>query len=228
MKRLLFVVILISLLSNIYGGKNKFVKPDYKVIKKEIQDENSQFYYPSLFERYQDSDTTLTLQDYRMLYYGFLFHDSYTPYGHSDYVDSLNAIFNKEIITIEDYKEIIRFEKLILDEFPFSLRDIYTLSNVYYQIGDTVSTIKLDYKLNMLVETILSTGDGKKEKTAWHVISVSHEYDILSYFGFQFGGSQSLTQKGCDYLEVADNDYNIKGFYFDVNMILSKEAELFK
>jgi hypothetical protein len=123
---------------------------------------------------------------------------------------------------------MIKYEKLILKEYPFNLRDLNMLANLYYQLGDTISSLQSDFKLQMLVNTILSTGDGRSEKTAWHVISVSHEYDILGYFGFQFGGSQSLTKKGCDYLEVSENDYKIKGFYFDVNMILQKESELFK
>lgn len=63
---------------------------------------------------------------------------------------------------------------------------------------------------------------------AWHVISVGHEYDILQYFGFQFAGSQSLADKGCDYLKVMPNQHKIKGFYFNANMILKKQSDRFK
>jgi len=228
MKRLFFIHLFISLLPCLYGGKGDIKKPDYNHIEKIIVDENSPYYYPVLFERYKRSDTTLTLQDFRVLYYGYLFHDSYKVYGMSDYVDSVNAILYQATLTTEDYKEIIRLEELILEEFPFNLRDIYTLTNAYYQIGDILSTIKMDYKLNMLAGAILSTGDGKKDNTAWHVISVSHEYDILGYLGFQYAGSQTLTNKNCDYLEVTKNKYKIDGFYFDVSMLLKKQAELFK
>jgi len=228
MKRILITIILLPALTLVYGSKDDFKKPDYDEIKKVIKNKESQFYYPLLLERYRSSDTTLTIQYLRVLYYGFLFNDSYSAYGNSDYVDSVNNILYQDTLTTGDYKEIIRYEKLILDKFPFNLRDLNMLANSYFQLGDTLSTIQTDFKLQMVVNTIMSTGDGKSEKTAWHVISVSHEYDILGYFGFQFRGSQSLTNKGCDYLEVSENEYDIKGFYFDVNMILSKEAELFK
>lgn len=228
MKRILLAIIFLPFISNVYGDKDEFQKPDYNEIKKSIHDKDSQFYYPLLFERYINSDTTLTIQDFRVLYYGYLFNDSYSVYRSSDYVDSVNAILHQDTLTSSDYKNMIKYEKLILKEYPFNLRDLNMLANLYYQLGDTISSLQSDFKLQMLVNTILSTGDGRSEKTAWHVISVSHEYDILGYFGFQFGGSQSLTKKGCDYLEVSENDYKVKGFYFDVNMILQKESELFK
>jgi hypothetical protein len=82
--------------------------------------------------------------------------------------------------------------------------------------------------LDHVIETILSTGDGKTEETAWHVVSVEHEYDILKMLGFRFGGEQTLTNKGCDYLKVEQNKHDIKGFYFDVNKILEAEEKVFK
>jgi len=228
MIRFNLIIILIFLFVSVNAGDKNFKTPDYINIKKIIQDPDSEYFYPVLFDRYTKSDTTLTLQDYRILYFGYLYNDNYSAYGSSDYVDSLKVIYNQDTLNNQDYLEIVRFEKKVLEEYPFNLRDVFALANAYYQLGDTLSTIQADYKLQMLVETILSTGNGKKEKTAWHVISVGHEYDILGYFGFQFAGSQSLTKNGCDYLEVAPNEHNIKGFYFDVNMILKKQSELFK
>ncbi|MBN2347994.1 MAG: DUF4919 domain-containing protein [Bacteroidales bacterium] len=208
--------------------ENNFKKPDYTEIEKIISDKDSEYYYPEIFVRYKNSDTTLSLQDYRILYYGYLFNESYSAYGQSDYTNSLNLILRQDNLDHNDFKNIIRFEEHILDEFPFNLRDLNTLAYSYFQLGDTLAAFQTDYKLNMLIETILSTGDGKKEKTAWHVISVGDEYDLLGALGFQFGSSQSLTKKGCDYLEVTENDYGIKGFYFDVNMLFQSQKKLFK
>jgi hypothetical protein len=228
MIRFNLIIVLTFLVVSLNARDNNFKKPDYNNIKKIIQDSESEYFYPTLYDRYIKSDTTLTLQDYRILYFGYLFNENYSAYGRSNYLDSLNVIYKQDKLTYQDYSEIIRFEKKVLEEYPFNLRNLFTLANAYYQIGDTLSTIQTNYKLRMIVETILSTGNGNKEKTAWHVISVGHEYDILGYFGFQFAGSQSLTKKGCDYLEVVPNEHKIKGFYFDVNMILKKQSELFK
>lgn len=229
MKKFISIILLLaSWLPAVPASDRDYKKPDYRAIKRVINDHKSEFYYPVLMQRYTNSDTTLTLQDYRILYYGYLFSEHYSAYGHSVYSDSLRPVFSQDTLTTEDFQKIIRLENRVLDEFPFDLGDLNTLTYSFLQTGDTLSAVLTNYKLNRLVETILSTGTGEKESTAWHVISIGHEYDLLDYFGFRFAGSQSLTQNGCDYLEVAPNEYDIEGFYFDVNMILDKEAELFK
>lgn len=210
------------------GQEGQFKAPDYEGIRSVMNKKASEFYYPKLMERYQQSDTTLTLQDFRILYYGVLYTDGYSPYGQSDYADSLRSIFNKDTLLISDFRLIIQYENSVLREYPFNLRDMNALSFAYYKTGDSISMNNTNFKMNRIITTILSTGDGKKEKSAWHVVSVGHEYDLLGVLGFQFGGSQSLTNKRCDYLTVQKNEYNIEGFYFDVNKILDKESELFK
>lgn len=228
MKHLFYTIIIFALPHSIHATSQEFEKPDYNKIKKIIKDEQSEYYYPTIMKRFLDSDTTMTVQDYRVLYYGYIFHDNYSAYAHSFYTDSLNAVLNSDSLMSKDYNNIIRFEKQILDESPFNLRDLNMLAYAYYMTGDTLLAFQTSNKIDMLTGAILSTGDGIKEKTAWHVISVGHEYDILNILGFQFAGNQSLTKKGYDYLEVSPNEYEMEGFYFDVNMILDSEAKLFK
>jgi len=208
--------------------KPKIEKPDYKKIESVISDKNSKWFYPKLFDRYDKYDTTLTNEEFVFLYYGFLYQDAFSPYGLSDYSDSLRRMLNKETLTSYDYDTIIRYEKLVLKKFPFNLRDLNILAYAYKQKDEFDSVNFIVYRLDNLINTILSTGNGEKEKTAWHVISISHEYDILNVLGYKFDGEQSLTTKGCDYLKVQENKLDIKGFYFDVNKLLQAELKLFK
>lgn len=225
-KRIILITLLISAV-NLYSQNFDYKKPDYTQIEKIIQDEYSEFYYPKLMERYRNSDTTLTIQDYRILYYGFMFQDAYSPYGTSDYVDSVRQVFSKDSLQPDDFKTVIRFQKKILEEHPFNLRDLNTLTFAYYQIGDTISTALIYFKLDKIIEAILSTGDGETEYSGWHVISVSHEYDLLNILGFEFGGMQTLTNNQCDFLKVNDNEYGIQGLYFDVGMLLKRQSAFF-
>jgi hypothetical protein len=227
MKNLLIPLLFIIALTAVAQDK-KFSPPDYKKIKKIIADKQSDSYYPKLMERFNKADSSLTPDDFRTIYYGYLFTDAFSPFPSSLYSDSLHPILQKDTLFNSDYLQLIKFEKLILAECPFNIRDLNILSFSYSQIGDDSSAYKTLFKLDRVIKTILSTGDGRKEETAWHVISVSHEYDILNVLGFTFGDGQSLTTKGCDYLQVQDNEYHVKGFYFDVNMLLEKEGEGFK
>jgi hypothetical protein len=228
MKKLVILLVLLSSFRMAFSEDIKFQKPDYDGIKKTIQDKDSKVYYPLLMERYNNSDTTLTQQEFSYLYYGYFFSDSYSVYTSPEYIDSVNVILKKDTLLTDDFREIVKYEKLLLEDNPFNIRSLNILANCSYRLGDSLTTRKLDFKVYMLVRAIIATGDGQSEETAWHILSVSDEYSLIEYLDFHFGGSQSLTTGGCDYLTVEDNEYGIKGFYFDVNMILEKETELFK
>jgi hypothetical protein len=228
MKKLFLLFLFICSLSYGTAQNPAIVKPDYKKIESAVADRNSTSYYPVLLERYAKSDTTLTKEDFRMLYYGSLFQSTYSPYGHSDYNDSIRPILAKVSLSAKDYYALIKYEKLVLDKFPFNIRDLNILDFAYEHKGKSDLVNQTAFKLENVIETILSTGDGRTEETAWHVISVEHEYDIVNMFGLEFGGQQSLTTKGCDYLQVKQNKDDIKGFYFDVNKILEAERKTFE
>jgi hypothetical protein len=70
-------------------------------------------------------------------------------------------------------------------------------------------------KTGMLLDALLSTGDGVSIQTAYYVINTSHEYYLLSMYGLQFT-SQALIE-GCDYMQVSENEYGIEGIYFNVS-----------
>ncbi len=228
MKSIAALILAFTYSGVIFSQEVGFKKPDYIGIEKIIKDESSEFYYPKLFAKYNNNDTSLSIQAFRVLYYGYLFNEKYSPYGNSDYFDSLSVFYQKDTLTIQDFQKIIHYEKLILHDYPFNLRDINSLAYSLFNIGEAEQANQLRFKLHMLVETILSTGDGRSNETGWHVISVSHEYDILNILGFKYGGQQSLSSKGCDILSLAENEFNIKEIYFDVNKILDAERDLFK
>jgi predicted RNA-binding protein associated with RNAse of E/G family len=80
------------------------------------------------------------------------------------------------------------------------------------------------YKFNSLVKTILSSGDGRKEKTAFVVTRVPDEYLILEVLGLQME-SQALTGKRgkrYDVLYLTENEHNLKSLYFDINLFFGK------
>ena len=75
MLRILFLMLLILPAT----GMAQQRVPDNEEILAEIIDGESPHYYPHLMERYMAGDTTLTLDDYYYLYYGFVYDDNYRP-----------------------------------------------------------------------------------------------------------------------------------------------------
>lgn len=75
--------------------KIKVEKPDFEKIARETRDPRSEFYFPKLMKIYNRNDTSMSHEQYRHLYLGYLFQEDYDPYRTSPYnsvTDSLLAI----------------------------------------------------------------------------------------------------------------------------------------
>jgi tetratricopeptide (TPR) repeat protein len=201
-------------------------KPNFKEIEKSIKDKTSPFFYAKLMERYTNNDTALSIEEYHYLYYGFSFKDSYSPYGKS----ALNEELRKQI-SEKNTEKIIELEKKILAEFPFNLRDLNTLTNALDKKGDKEQADLYYKKLLGVAKAIMATGNGLTDSTAMYVISVDHEYDMISLLGYQFGGGQSLISNksgSMDKMKIQKNDNNIDALYFNVDRLFASMDKLFK
>lgn len=221
MKKLVFLYLLTTC---IVQAQNDFEKPDYKKIEKVIKNEKSVFYYPKLMERFKAADTTLSLQEKRLLYYGYSFQEAYHPYGTSEYNDSLLVYLRKDM-TEPRLDSIIYFADKILEEDPFNLRALNSELFAYKQKQMEPEFDKRLTQAYVIIDALLSSGDGKTLKTAFYVIYVPHEYVLLNYLGYEFGGEQSLTGQ-CDYLKLAENKDGLDGLYFDVSRSLNSLGSL--
>ncbi|MDP4201515.1 MAG: DUF4919 domain-containing protein [Bacteroidota bacterium] len=220
MKTFLFVLLCGLATVSVSGQKSAFQAPEYRRIEAATNDSNSSYFYPVLMNRYQKGDTTLSLKDYQMLYYGFLSSHDYTPRQFASVPDSIQKLLKKDALSKEEYGALIAYEKECLRKFPFNPDDLLRLSEALSKTGDTEESLRYKKQYEMVMETILSSGDGLTEKTAWHVIAINHEYGLLKALGYRFGGQQTLTDSNCDYLEVGENKAGIKGFYFDISQTL--------
>ncbi|HHC80572.1 MAG TPA: DUF4919 domain-containing protein, partial [Flavobacteriia bacterium] len=173
------------------------------------------------------SDTTMTLDEKRHLYYGYIYQDTYSPYGHSNYTDSLKVLMQKRQLSNDELKNVIVFSDSILTKNPFDLRVMNTKLFAYKEFKNDSAFQKTLNKFKIVIDALLSSGDGRKKKTAFYVINVSHEYDLLNILGFSFGGQQTLIDH-YDYLTVVENPQKIEGFYFDVSPSLNSLNEMFK
>ena len=226
MKKIILVsFILISSLS--YSQDWDFEKPNYKKIEKNIKKKNSNLFYESLMNRFQNADSTMTLEEKRHLYYGYTFDENYSPYSHSDYGDSLRVVLQKEKLDSLDLIKVVDFtDKMLLDN-PFDLNAINYQLYSLEQMGDKTTFNKKVTQLRNIVDALMSSGNGKNKKEAFYVIYTSHEYDLVNILGFQFGGSQSLIEH-YDYLTLAENEAKIEGLYFDVSPCLNSMSKMFK
>ncbi|MHC0441508.1 DUF4919 domain-containing protein [Flavobacterium sp. 3-210] len=222
LKHFLFIL-LFSFGINAFAQELDFKAPDYKQIEKEIQDKKSAFYYPKLMDRLAKNDTLMTQDDFRYLYFGYIFQPKYNAFWRSPDEIKLREYYNKEKLETTDYNEIIKLANHTLTDFPFDLKQLNYLAYIYHLKGDDQAAKITSYKFHNIMNAILSSGDGKKCETGFHVLLVEHEYVMLNLFELESKG-QSLVGN-CDYLSFEKGKYNVDGVYFNIEKMLENEAK---
>ncbi len=189
--------------------------PNYQLIRMVTTNSKSPSFYPKLMERYVKSDSTLTLEDYRNLYYGFSLREDFVPYQMEK--EQLFEIRQKLATSGGDPKlcpEAIRIAQTMLDDNPFDIPALAVMSVSYLQLGDTVNYRLWSIKQQGLLDAISSSGDGETPESAIHVISVEHEYEVLSRMGLEAIKDSTINNK-IEYLQVKENTENLHGLYFN-------------
>ena len=191
---------------------------DREVVRKLVADSSAGTYYPRLLARYATFDTTLTIGEYRLLYYGFVFQKAYNPYGDDHKRVILGAMQEKR------YAVAIASCDTVLASVPVSLVANYYRGLAMYLLGkDNPAAMDSGFvgyrnRFVKLQTAILSTGDGLSCKTAFKTIFVADEYEIISrYFELDRPSAQALVYP-CDKLDVSPNAYfKASAIYFDTS-----------
>lgn len=227
MKRFFYILCALALLVVITAARRPVAKFEVKEvnfdsIRSEIKNPRSQFYYPRLMERYQRNDTSMTFEEYRHLYYGYVFQDGYNPFVHSEHADAMAALYQvtDRSYTRRECDSIEKYAELALEENIFDLRqrELYIIA-LKEKKKYTRAAIN-QHRLNHVVAAILSSGRGTQE-SPWVVISPEHEYNLLNFLGYVATGYESL-ENNIDYITVdKKNDKSPEGFYFDASMIIA-------
>ncbi|GAA4461514.1 hypothetical protein GCM10023093_06300 [Nemorincola caseinilytica] len=221
----LLIALMVFFTGSYAQERQNFAAPNYEQIEKVTKDAQSDSYYPKLLARFRNNDTTLTAREVHLLYYGqFSQEGMANPFGsRSKFIDSTRAIYAKPEMTDDDRRKLVGYYLLDLEAEPFDLKTLYSLYNLSDRLNDP-RKVYYDKKMEMLMRTIVATGDGKTVKTGFHIGSVSDEYGFLGILGLQFT-SQALVGQ-CDKMSVKENDLGVTAIYFDITKILEMEMKL--
>lgn len=225
-KILLLLMVLMMSIGKTYSQEQPFKAPNYELIKKEIQDKASNFYYPKLLERLTVNDTLLNKEDYDHLYFGYVFDPKFDAFYKSTDEEKLSEYYRSEKLDEKDYDKIIKLAEHAITIYPFDLRPMNYLAYIYHLKGDEINAKKMAIRFNKILGVILSSGNGLTCETGFHVISVSDEYMLLNTLKLKVK-AQSLTGN-CDYMSFEKGMYKVDGLYFNIEKILKNEMEHFK
>lgn len=202
-------------------SESKYEPLDLERVEAAIAVPSSPYFYPTLVEKYNKNDSTLTLEDYRYLYYGYAFSSNYEPYKSSPYADSVaNVILaDRRIITAASSPKLIYYIGKILEKEPFNIEFLNMMSYVNGKMGDETSARIYSNKLNMVLQAVFSSGTGVVKENPWYILYRSDVMSIMSILGVEVSKRAYIT-KSVEYYRLTEKLGDIKAFYFDFSLIL--------
>ncbi|MGM9803002.1 MAG: DUF4919 domain-containing protein [Muribaculaceae bacterium] len=222
MKHFIFsiiAVILVSLSLPTLAQKFEVKAVDFDNIKQETQDPNSQYFFPKLVKEFQSNDTTMTFEQYRYFYYGYIYQEDYNPFRESPFSDMIENLYYKKEFTRAECDTIEKYAELSLDDNIFDLQQMEFYIFALKQKKKYARAAIRQYRLNHIIATILSSGNGTAE-SPWVVTSAMHEYYILNKLGYVAIEHKSMPGD-IDFIAVKKkNDKSPEGFYFDASKII--------
>lgn len=226
MRQLITVVIFAIFCSSTWGQEYPMA-PDDQLIGAAILDSDSPMYYPELFERYVKGDTTLNLEEFRCLYYGYTFQNSYTPLESNNYSDSLLMVLQQvqgTVIPAELFDDILLYASKVLETRPFDLNFINLMTYCYQKQGNMEEADLYSFKLQMIIETIFSSGKGNEKDSPWHILYREDASDILGLIGATFYKRMYISTT-VEYYYLTKKVDGKKGYYFDISRLYLKKPE---
>lgn len=210
------VYILLFCVYVLNSEENNLFAPDYQQIKVAVSDSNSIYFYPEIMKRFEIGDTTLNLEELRHLYYGYSFQDEYNPTKSYEEIDSIRTILDKPYLSNYDFEQVISFGEIALTKDPFNNELMSYLVHAYERTHKFDKKERTISKVFLIVDAILSSGNGSDFNAPYHVIYISHEYLILNILGYEYNGNQLIVEEYIDYLGVEDNTDGVQGIYFNM------------
>lgn len=200
-------------------------KPDMEAIRAAVNDPTSKYYYPKLMKLFETRDTAMTHDQFRHLYLGYLFQEDYNPYRRSEYSSKVEELYYRDKHTHAECDTIIHYAEMSLKDDPFDLRQMSFLIYAYREKQKNNLANIWQYKLNHILEAIVSTGTGLDEENAWIVINPQHEYNLLNFQDYIVKSHEDRPPY-YDYITVesvsADKKSPASGFYFNILYMLQE------
>lgn len=222
----LFVLLLLSL-PLVAAAK----VPDEEDILNQTMNADSPYYYPNLMLRYQAGDDTLTETDYYYLYYGYAYQDAYKPLAPNPDRDRallLAGAIDFENPTQESLEKLISATNDALKQDPFSPKLLNLLAFAYGALGDKRNEQINFNRMNSILATIETSGNGLKEKSPWHILMFEHGLDVLAAHNQAYGKARVIS-RSVEYVPLLDplrtSEGKVKGYYFDYSRIYRSKPE---
>jgi len=180
---------------------------DFDAIKKTLEDTPA--LYKQLLDRFIQSDSTLSNEDYYLVYYGQCFQPSYDPNS----VDHENYDKFKKYFRAENYVKALPYAVKIIDKKPLDMEMTLKALLCYYSLNDDTNRLKLLPRYNNIMLTMHRSGNGLSEATAFVSMNMGDNYELMTTM--QVEKRSSKTKGDSVVYTLKENKNHVKEVYFN-------------
>jgi hypothetical protein len=170
-----------------YGQKPQTFEESIRI---EIEDKNSAYFYPNLISKIRTQPDKITQEEIKYLYYGQIYNSG-TGLAFLENPDE--GYFRKAVMR-SNCKKAVKYGYSIFDKSPVSLTALMHLNNCRKKLNLPDQSYFLDHRLKLILDVILSTGDGRTKDTAIKIANIEDDYIVKGVLGF-LDGVESLDFK---------------------------------
>ena len=160
---------------NVLTSDHKFTKLNalnINFIKSQLNDPNSNYYYPKLIEKFNKTPDRLSLDQYFMTYLGYALHNKINRINPQTYIQLYNQ---------HKYQACITQALSAIKQYPFDQPAYLYLSMAYKQIEDYQNFLKYLTIYHGILKSISCSGDGMTEISPFIITNKDDIYYVLSY-----------------------------------------------
>jgi hypothetical protein len=196
----------------LFSCPQRLAQIDFDKIEKQVKSDTAK--YARLLNRFVKGDSTLNDEELRLLYYGKAFQRDFNPFGRHDLENSFWNYYS-----MNDFEKAIPVGEEILRISPFHTKIIYAMLMAYGAKTDTARTANMAFRYYSLLRTIWMSGDGKNEYSAFVVLLISDEYELVKQMELETSGEQVPT-KCCDVITLKQpNHLQMEKIFFNTQKI---------
>ena len=172
---------------------------DVEKIGKEVSDPKSIYYYDRLEYKYRGIPGSLDKEEAKHLYYGRLFLNDKIEVTDPRFAELRKAFENGDFEKCATFgRSLYHLDATNLDILLILMRGLESMKKF-----ELLSLYMAQFRA--LTDTIVSSGDGKSEKTAYMVNTIGDEYILLNMLGINQDYRRSSKPVNTSMLDVWSN-----------------------
>ncbi len=184
-----------------------------------------EYYYPDMMMRFEMGDSTLTLDHYHYLYYGYAYQEEYKPLKSNPQMDNLIILASQidpDSVQVAVLDEVISVADDLLRHDPYNPKVWNILAYAYGCLGDKEREFYAYDRLEKILSTIDASGEGLKEGDAKHIIMLDHALDFMSSQNLSYSKAM-IVSRDVEFVPLIAprkvDGKKFRGYYFDFGRV---------